>query len=202
VRPAMRLGSLLFALAMGSAHALAQSEQHRHEQLTAMQAAFSRFGSQGAGGALARQDVPNFLRYVVSTMNSVELPQNEFIARSSELTRQLVEYLPPQATQLTLADVVRAADKIIIPPPASQDGDLDKHAHGRQGSKQLRLMRKNLERNRLTMPLFDTKGWVRDFEKALKIQWEIYANGLAPMHIVVGRSDRIYGLEVVTGQLE
>ena len=61
------------------------------------------------------------------------------------------------------------------------------------GSKQLRLLRKRLERNRLTMPLFDTKGWVRDFEKALKIQWEIYANGLAPMHIVVARSDRLYG---------
>ena len=43
------------------------------------------------------------------------------------------------------------------------------------------------------MPLFDTKGWVRDFEKALKIQWEIYANGLAPMHIVVARSDHLYG---------
>ena len=66
------------------------------------------------------------------------------------------------------------------------------------GSKQLRTLRKRLERNRLTMPLFDTRGWVRDFEKALKIQWEIYANGLAPMHIVVARSDRIYGTEVVT----
>ena len=29
--------------------------------------------------------------------------------------------------------------------------------------------------------------------------WEIYANGLSPMHIVVARSDRIYGLEVLTG---
>ena len=37
------------------------------------------------------------------------------------------------------------------------------------------------------------QGWVRDFEKALKIQWEIYANGLLPMHIVVGRSDHLYG---------
>jgi hypothetical protein len=67
----------------------------------------------------------------------------------------------------------------------------------RAGSKQLRLLRKRLERNRLTMPLFDTKGWVRDFEKALKIQWEIYANGLAPMHIVVARSDRLYGTEEI-----
>ena len=45
------------------------------------------------------------------------------------------------------------------------------------------------------MPLFDTRGWVRDFEKALKIQWEIYANGRPPMHIVVARSDRLYGVE-------
>ena len=65
------------------------------------------------------------------------------------------------------------------------------------GSKQLRTLRKRLERNRLTMPLFDTKGWVRDFEKALKIQWEIYANGLSPMHIVVARSDRVYGTESI-----
>jgi protein O-GlcNAc transferase len=65
------------------------------------------------------------------------------------------------------------------------------------GSKQLQVLRKRLERNRLTMPLFDTKGWVRDFEKALKIQWEIYANGLSPMHIVVARSDRLYGTEVI-----
>ena len=65
---------------------------------------------------------------------------------------------------------------------------------GQLGSKQLRTMRKRLAENRLTMPLFDTRGWVRDFEKALKIQWEIYANGLKPMHIVVGRSDHLYGV--------
>ena len=43
------------------------------------------------------------------------------------------------------------------------------------------------------MPMFDTKGWVRDFEKSLKIQWEIYASGLQPMHIIVARSDHLYG---------
>ena len=61
------------------------------------------------------------------------------------------------------------------------------------GSKQLKKVRKDLERNRLTMPLFDTRGWVKDFEKALKIQWEIYANGFEPMHIMVSRSNWIYG---------
>ena len=77
-----------------------------------------------------------------------------------------------------------------MPPPAA---DAQPHERGQLGSKQLRALRTRLERNRLTMPLFDTKGWVRDFEKALKIQWEVYANGLSPMHIVVGRSDWVYG---------
>ena len=108
--------------------------------------------------------------------------------------------------------------------------DPQDHERGRLGSKQLRTLRTRLERNRLTMPLFDTKGWVRDFEKALKIQCaslqlstvrsfphracayllpsllfllrplrtgEIYANGLSPMHIVVARSDRLYGTEEI-----
>jgi protein O-GlcNAc transferase len=61
------------------------------------------------------------------------------------------------------------------------------------GSKQLHKLRRRLEANRLTMPMFDTKGWVRDFEKSLKAQWEVYANGLMPMHIVVARSDHVYG---------
>lgn len=43
------------------------------------------------------------------------------------------------------------------------------------------------------MPMFDTKGWVRDFEKSLKIQWDIYANGLLPMHVIVSRSRAAYG---------
>jgi hypothetical protein len=34
---------------------------------------------------------------------------------------------------------------------------------------------------------------VADFEKSLTMQWEIYANGLKPMHVLVGRSDRVYG---------
>ncbi len=78
----------------------------------------------------------------------------------------------------------RAAPRLPTLPP---------RAPSLSGSKQLRKLRRTLEENRLTMPLFDTKGWVADFEKALKIQWEIYANGLSPMHIVVARSERIYG---------
>ena len=105
--------------------------------------------------------------------------------------------LPAERDELTLADLLGATEGILeYPQPTAEERELGER--GRLGSKQLRKLRKTLERNRLTMPLFDTRGWVRDFEKALKIQWEIYANGLAPMHIVVARSDRIYGTEVVT----
>lgn len=61
------------------------------------------------------------------------------------------------------------------------------------GSAQLQRLRERLSRNRVTMPMFDTKAWVRDFEKSLKAQWEIYASGLLPMHVVVARSDTIFG---------
>ena len=46
-------------------------EAYRHEQLTAMQAAFSRFGAQGPSGALARRELPDFLRFVVGSMLSL-----------------------------------------------------------------------------------------------------------------------------------
>ena len=83
---------------------------------------------------------------------------------------------------------------IEYPPPTEEELESER---GRLGSKQLRALRQRLERNRQTMPLFDTKGWVRDFEKALKIQGEGYATGRSPMHILVARADRLYGTEVV-----
>ena len=189
---------LCCALVARVANALIPPEQVRREQLTATQAAFSRFSADGIGGTIERQDLPNFLRYVVTSMSTSALPQAELSARSSELTQQLLGHLPTQAVQLSVSDIMQAAEKVLITPPTSTDDELSSE-RGNMGSKQLRLLRKKLARNRLTMPLFDTKGWVRDFEKALKIQWEIYANGLSPMHIVVARSDRIYGLEVLTG---
>merc|ERR1712196_670771 len=125
-------------------------------------------------------------------MNSPGLTQEQVAARSSALTQRLLAQLPQDVTHFTLSDMLRATEKIIIYPTPSAEELSDER--GQLGSKQLRKIRKQLHRNRLTMPLFDTRGWVRDFEKALKIQWEIYANGLAPMHIVVARSDKIYGL--------
>ena len=168
-------------------------EDIRHNQLVAMQSAFSRFSSGGVGGSIAFAELPEFVRFVVTAMNSDGLPAEKVSARSTELTQRLMTHLPKGAERLTLTDVLRATEKIIVYPQPSAEELSDER--GQQGSKQLRTLRRRLEENRLTMPLFDTRGWVRDFEKALKIQWEIYSNGLKPMHIVVGRSDRIYGVE-------
>lgn len=173
-------------------HNQLRNDQFRHDHFTSIQAAFSRFSGQGVDGTFERQDLPNFVRFVVGSMDSA-VPQNQLISRSSELTRQILKHLPEHKAVLTLADIMLAASKVFIPPPPPDTSPAPERE--RFGSKQLKLLRKRLERNRLTMPLFDTKGWVRDFEKSLKIQWEIYANGLSPMHIVVARSDRIYGVE-------
>ena len=164
--------------------------------LSTMQAAFSRFNSQGLDGRIERAELPGFLRYVVASMNSPAAPQEQVVARSSELTKQLMQNLPLGTGPCSLADILQSTENIVV-RPAPQDDEEEPDDRGRFGSKQLITLRRRLERNRLTMPLFDTKGWVRDFEKALKIQWEIYANGLSPMHIVVARSDRVYGTEVV-----
>ena len=179
-------------LLVARAAAYIPPEQHRHEQLTSMQAAFSRF-SGGPEGSVDRQDLPNFVRFVIEAMNSPGVPPDQVIARSTELAQKLMGELPAQATHFTLGDVLRATERIIVYPKPTEEAPGDER--GQLGSKQLRTMRKRLERNRLTMPLFDTRGWVRDFEKALKIQWEIYAVGRKPMHIIVARSDRIYGAE-------
>lgn len=188
--PSVRVALLLTVL--HSSWGYIPPEQHRHEQLTAMQAAFTRF-SGGPEGSVDRQDLPNFVRFVVKAMNSPGVPPEQVIARSTELTQKLMEVMPPSAAHYTLSDVLRATERIIEYPTPTEEELSDER--GQLGSKQLRTMRKRLERNRLTMPLFDTRGWVRDFEKALKIQWEIYASGRKPMHILVARSDRIYGVE-------
>eukprot|EP00965_Chrysotila_dentata_P229932 6197488-Pleurochrysis_carterae.AAC.1 len=47
------------------------------------------------------------------------------------------------------------------------------------------------------MPLFDSLGWAQGFERMLLLQWEVYANGLSPMPIVVARSSWIYGTQSV-----
>mmetsp|Transcript_41710 Transcript_41710/g.96443 ORF Transcript_41710/g.96443 Transcript_41710/m.96443 type:complete len:999 (+) Transcript_41710:300-3296(+) len=53
-------------------------------------------------------------------------------------------------------------------------------------------MRSKLEINRETLPLFDTRRWVRNMEEGLHMMWNRYMQGLEPDHIdipdVVGRS--------------
>jgi hypothetical protein len=112
----------------------------RREQLTATQAAFSRFSAVGIGGTIERQDLPNFLRYVVTSMSTSALPQAELSARSSELTQQLLGHLPPNAVQLSVSDIMQAAEKVLITPPTSTDDELSSE-RGNMGSKQLRLLR-------------------------------------------------------------
>ena len=76
-------------------------EQHRHDQLTAMQAAFSRFSGGGADGSIDRQELPDFVRFVVTAMNSQAVPPEQAIARSTELTQRLMGHLPPGAARST-----------------------------------------------------------------------------------------------------
>ena len=108
---------LCCALVARVANALIPPEQVRREQLTATQAAFSRFSADGIGGTIERQDLPNFLRYVVTSMSTSALPQAELSARSSELTQQLLGHLPPQAVQLSVSDIMQAAEKVLFTPP-------------------------------------------------------------------------------------
>ena len=177
----MRL-SLLFHLAMAGAYI--PHEQQRHDQLSAMSAAFSRFGA-AEGGTLARRDLPDFLRFVVASMNSAAMPPDQVAQRSTELTQKLVAHLPSEGEKprLSLEDILQATDKILARTEPPMNEDLE-NERGLLGSKQLKALRKRLERNRLTMPLFDTKGWVKDFEKALKIQCALRRHPCAtPSHL-------------------
>mmetsp|Transcript_27747 Transcript_27747/g.67285 ORF Transcript_27747/g.67285 Transcript_27747/m.67285 type:complete len:191 (+) Transcript_27747:2-574(+) len=185
---------LMAALLLCGALGYVPPEQHVHEQLVAMQSGFSRFGEQGLQGAISREELPRLLRFVFeSTRSDASLPPAAHAERMAEL---LTAQLAPEREQFTLDDLLVAMERTLLYPQSLQEEHYDE-PNTRLGSKQLRKLRSRLEHNRLTMPLFDTKGWVRDFEKALKMQWEIYANGLSPMHIVVARSDRLYGTEVI-----
>jgi protein O-GlcNAc transferase len=52
-------------------------------------------------------------------------------------------------------------------------------------SDELYVIRQKLVRNRLTMPLFDTPGFVRNLEIAFKKMWGIYVSGDSPRPIKV-----------------
>ena len=91
-------------------------EQHRHSELQAMAGAFSRFGGQGVAGAVEKEELPNFLRYVVASMNSASVPQEQVIARSSELTKQLMSFLPA-GVRPTAATISHAPHHHTTTPP-------------------------------------------------------------------------------------
>jgi hypothetical protein len=165
-----------------------------------MQAAFSRLGAQGLAGTIPPSELAAFLALAAGA-DSTAQPSDE---RADALARALREALARSRGEgpYTLADVILAARSLTTAPSASDAADarprpastrLEEQPTPHAGSPQLRELQRRLERNRLTMPMFDTKGWVADFEKSLTMQWEIYANGLQPMNIIVGRSDHVYG---------
>ena len=93
----------------------ASRDHHRHQEVTAMAGAFSRFGGQGLAGSVDAQELPDFLRYVVSSMASPAAAQDQVAARSSELTEQLMQHLPagvrarhllPNGTRISLTHSV------------------------------------------------------------------------------------------------
>jgi len=53
-------------------------------------------------------------------------------------------------------------------------------------SQKLAAIRRELKRNRLTTPLFDTKLYTKHIEQAYEAMYERYQAGLSPDHIVVG----------------
>ena len=52
-------------------------------------------------------------------------------------------------------------------------------------SAELKMLQKKLAKNQLTHPLFDTRRYVRNLEKAFIQMWRIYATDQDPMHIEV-----------------
>ena len=113
-------GALLL-LAVGGCDGYVPPAQHRHEQLTAMEAAFSRFSTEGVSGSVDRQDLPNFLRNVIASMSSPGITQDELIARSTRLTTQLMEKLPAEKSRFDLQDILQATEHVIVQPQPTEE---------------------------------------------------------------------------------
>ncbi len=105
--------------ALGAAHI--PPEQYRHEQLTAMHAAFSRFSDGDAKGSIDRQELPEFLQYVVTSMNSAATPRDEISSRSAELMQQLIDHMPSDKQNLSLEDLLQGTEKILVYPQPADD---------------------------------------------------------------------------------
>ena len=63
--------------------------------------------------------------------------------------------------------------------------ELPGHLTDRLGSTELKTLRFKIEKKRTTAPLFNTKLWVKNFEKALKTAVELENEGIGPKHIEV-----------------
>ena len=50
-------------------------------------------------------------------------------------------------------------------------------------------LRRELAARRLTCPLFDTRRWVRDFERVLQTMWAIHCEGRGPRDFHVDPED-------------
>jgi hypothetical protein len=70
--------------------------------------------------------------------------------------------------------MLKAPSTLHALPPSIQAVEL-----GLDHEKRLSL-RRRLQAARLTCPLFDTAGWVRDFERLLLRMWEIHCEGGGP----------------------
>ena len=52
-------------------------------------------------------------------------------------------------------------------------------------SAELKMLRRKIAKNLSTHPLFDTRRYVRNLEKAFTQMWHIHATGQLPKHIEV-----------------
>lgn len=182
---------LLLLFQVASAFHISDSEEAALKQV---------FAKHAVGGTVV--PLPK-LREVVSGTISLSTAKKY----PSEVHRKHVDFLmvgfeAELKADFTWVQLVQAVRRLEIrdknnPPPTPPKPEcldeggkpLPKHIQKRLGSCKLKQLRAKLERNRLTMPLFDTLRWVRDFERSLEAMWEIYASGHDPMNIVVFPTD-------------
>lgn len=73
-------------------------EQYLHEQITTMHSAFSRFNSQGRDAAIDKEELSDFLGFVVSSRASSVDSLEENAMRSKQLVDLIVAQLPSEVS--------------------------------------------------------------------------------------------------------
>uniref|UniRef100_A0A7S4C2V3 Uncharacterized protein n=1 Tax=Chrysotila carterae TaxID=13221 RepID=A0A7S4C2V3_CHRCT len=163
-------------------------------KLAPVSTAWSTFKSQGVSGIIARSELVTFVRFLLTTLH---VDEEHITAGTAAFYQKLLHRLPPSASNYSLPDLLHATGAILRQVVKPEPKDTAELLEDGVGSKRLRALRKHLRKSRLTMPLFDSLGWAQGFERMLLLQWEVYANGLSPMPIVVARSSWIYGTQSV-----